>query len=48
MRALKPQKKLADYNIAGPLIALMQHVQVLDEVSEWGERGIRCRRMPIS
>lgn len=40
MGALYFHKPLADYNIAGPLIALMKPVQERDLVSEWGDRNI--------
>lgn len=40
MGALHFHKPLADYNIAGPLIALMKPVQVRDLVSELGERNV--------
>jgi hypothetical protein len=40
MRALAFQKPLADYNIAGPLTALMKPLQELDAVNELGERNI--------
>lgn len=46
MRMLWPQKALADYNIAGPLNALMKPIQALDTVSEWGKRNIILSKNP--
>ncbi|NII29899.1 hypothetical protein HB364_32775 [Pseudoflavitalea sp. X16] len=40
MRMLWPLKSLADYNIAGPLNALLKPIQALDDQSELGERNI--------
>lgn len=40
MRGLIFQKPMADYNIAGPLTALMKPVQDLDMVSEYSKRSI--------
>jgi hypothetical protein len=40
MRALYYHKPLADYNIAGPLIALMKPVQERDLMSELGARNV--------
>lgn len=40
MRALTFQKPMADYNIAGPLSALMKPVQEHDLISDLGERNI--------
>lgn len=40
MRALTFQKPLADYNISGPLTALMKPVQELDTISRNGKRNI--------
>jgi hypothetical protein len=41
MRMMWPQKALADYNIAGPINALLKPIQQMDTVSEWGQRSIR-------
>jgi hypothetical protein len=40
MNMMAPVKSLADYNIAGPLNALLRHVQEGDRKSEWGSRSI--------
>lgn len=40
MRALTFHKPMADYNIAGPLTALMKPLQVLDPISRLGKRNI--------
>jgi hypothetical protein len=40
MIALNPQKRLADYNIAGPINKLLRSVQKLDTVNDLGQRGI--------
>lgn len=40
MRMLWPQKAVADYNIAGPLNALMKPVQKLDTASDFGKRHV--------
>src|SRR5688572_9751206 len=45
-RALNPQLPLADYNIAGPLNALLRPVQELDTLSEQGKRNIFLSRQP--
>jgi len=41
MNALRPLKALADYNIAGPLNALVKPIQALDTKSEWGKRHVQ-------
>lgn len=41
MWALRLQKPLADYNIAGPLNALMTPVQKMDTTSDYGQRNVR-------
>lgn len=46
MQALTFQKPLADYNIAGPLGALMYPVQQLDTVSDLGQRNIMLSAHP--
>lgn len=46
MAALVKQKPLADYNIAGPLNALMIPVQKKDSVSLNGERHVRLSAYP--
>lgn len=40
MRMMWPQKALADYNIAGPLNALVKPIQELDKESAFGQRNI--------
>ena len=40
MRALVFQKPMADYNLAGPLSALMKPIQEQDRISELGQRNI--------
>src|SRR5579862_1387448 len=44
--ALYSQRALADYNISGPLNALMKSMQLLDKVSEWGKRSILLSKNP--
>jgi len=46
MRAITTQKPMADYNISGPLTALMKPVQELDTVSRFGTRGIPLSEHP--
>jgi len=38
--ALTFQKPFADYNLAGPLNALMKPIQLQDTISEYGQRGV--------
>lgn len=40
MRSLWHQKPLSDYNFAGPLNALLKHIQELDTTNELGKRNI--------
>jgi len=40
MKMMWPQKTLADYNIAGPLNALVKPIQELDKESTFGQRNI--------
>lgn len=46
MRALFPLKALADFNVAGPLNALIKPIQALDTESEHGTRNIYFTRNP--
>lgn len=46
MHMLWPQKSLADYNIAGPLNALLKPVQALDDQSQLGQRNILLSHHP--
>jgi hypothetical protein len=46
MRGLHPHKSLSDYNIAGPLQALLKSVQLLDDKNPWGERNILLTKNP--
>lgn len=46
MRSMWSQKAMADYNIAGPLNALMKTLQVTDAVNDWGRRSILLSRDP--
>ncbi len=46
MQALTFQKPMADYNIAGPLTALMKPVQELDLSSGLGQRNIQLSEHP--
>lgn len=39
-RALNPLTFLADYNITGPLNALLKPIQKIDTSSDWGQRSI--------
>lgn len=41
-----PLKALADYNVTGPLNALVKRVQKLDEENVWGKRSILLSRNP--
>jgi hypothetical protein len=41
MDAMYYLKRLADYNIAGPLNALIRPIQLEDKINDWGERDIR-------
>lgn len=47
MRGLHLQKPLADYNIAGPLNALLKPIQTLDKVSEYGKRSVCLSKQPL-
>lgn len=44
MHALMPLRALADYNIAGPLNALLKPIQILDSISAWGERSVELSK----
>lgn len=46
MQSLFPLKALADYNIAGSIIALLQPVQKMDTVSAYGERAVQLSVEP--
>jgi hypothetical protein len=46
MRMLHPLKALSDYNIAGPLNALMKPIQELDTTSAFGERHVILSKNP--
>jgi hypothetical protein len=46
MRAMLPQKPLADFNIAGPLNALMKPIQELHSEAEFGQRHIELSKNP--
>ncbi len=46
IRMLWPQKALADYNIIGPLNALIKPIQALDTESEFGRRHVLFTRHP--
>jgi hypothetical protein len=46
MKMLRPLKPLADYNIAGPLNALMKPIQALDVESGFGKRSIYLSKNP--
>lgn len=46
MKALWPQKALADYNTAGPLNALLKPIQELDLHSAWGQRHVQLSKAP--
>lgn len=46
MYALWHLKPLADYNIAGPINALLKHVQALDTEGEYGKRSIELSKNP--
>lgn len=45
MNSLKGLKPVADYNIAGPINAMLRPIQKLD-TAEWGTRPIRLSRVP--
>jgi hypothetical protein len=44
MKMARPLKALADHNIAAPLNALLQPIQLLDTENEWGKRHVRISR----
>ncbi|OQP41065.1 hypothetical protein A4H97_15825 [Niastella yeongjuensis] len=46
MQILRPMKYVGDYNLAGPLTSLFIPIQVLDTVSEHGERNIELTKNP--
>jgi hypothetical protein len=46
MGAFAHQKPMADYNIAGPLIALMKPVQELDGEGDYGARNVKLTAYP--
>jgi hypothetical protein len=46
MRSLFPLKALADYNLAGPLNALIKPIQAMDTESDRGKRNIYFTRQP--
>lgn len=46
MRGLHMHKALADYNMAGPLQALLRPIQLLDDKSELGERHVQLSKNP--
>ena len=45
-RILHPLMFLADYNITGPLNALLQPIQKMDTENEWGKRHIMISKAP--
>jgi hypothetical protein len=46
MKAIFPLKALADYNIAGPLNALIKPIQAMDTENEHGKRNVYLSRVP--
>ena len=46
MNALFPLKPLADYNIAGPLNALLRPIQVADPIGARGQRSVELSKSP--
>ena len=46
IRILSPLKSMGDYNIAGPLNALLRHAQQIDRESPAGERMVLLSRYP--
>ena len=44
--ALVPLLPLADYNIAGPINALLKPIQELDTTNDWGKRAIHFTKEP--
>ena len=46
MRVLRPFKSIGDYNLAGPLNAMLKQVQVLDTESGWGQRHVLLSKNP--
>jgi hypothetical protein len=46
MRMIRPLKVLADYNIAGPLNALLKPIQEMDTESVYGERHVCLSKRP--
>lgn len=45
-RILRPLLFLADYNITGPLNALLKPIQKMDPKSEWGKRNVLVSKNP--
>jgi hypothetical protein len=45
-RLLWPLLSLADYNITGPLNALLKPIQEMDKESDWGQRNILISKNP--
>src|SRR5689334_12225242 len=46
MLGMHPHKSLADYNIAGPLQAMLKPIQELDNESEFGKRAVCISKNP--
>ncbi|HUP13232.1 MAG TPA: hypothetical protein VM187_13490 [Niastella sp.] len=46
MRSIRHLKPMADYNIAGPINALLKHVQLLDTESAHGQRHVQLTKNP--
>jgi hypothetical protein len=46
LHTLAQLKSLADYNIAGPLNALIKPIQIMDTEAEWGQRGVHFTKKP--
>ncbi|OQP58130.1 hypothetical protein A3860_07330 [Niastella vici] len=44
--ALFPLRSLTDYNITGPLNALLKHIQKLDTENEYGKRNVLISKNP--
>lgn len=47
MRALEPLRRVADYNLCGPINKMMMHVQHQDDVNNRGKRSILFRNMDL-
>lgn len=45
-KAFLPLKQVSDYNMVGPIIALLKPIQEMDQQSEWGKRHVQLSLAP--